>query len=75
MLNLAVFEWAKTAIFPLNEGFFVVGCQKNHLNCVCLRMRECGQVSNKRRNVLGKAQDFQECGSRLMQKINVNLSV
>jgi len=20
MLNLAVFEWAKTAIFPLNEG-------------------------------------------------------
>jgi len=21
MLNLAVFEWAKTAIFPLNEGY------------------------------------------------------
>lgn len=37
----------------------VVGCQKNHLNCVCLRVKECGRVSNKKRNVLGKAQDFQ----------------
>lgn len=26
---------------------------------MCFRVRECGQVSNKKRNVLGKAQDFQ----------------
>lgn len=42
--------------FPIK--WRVVVCQ-NHLNCVCLRVWDCGWVSNKKRNVLGKAQDFQ----------------